>query len=51
MEFSEFVMWANSYVLEEFLNSGLKGINNSIYTVIDNAVRNEKFGKNSQKKK
>jgi hypothetical protein len=43
MDFEEFVKWAQSFVLEQFLESGLKGIKQGIWTVCDQAARNKTF--------
>lgn len=51
MDYDEFVKWATEYVVEDFLESGLKGIRRSIFMIINQAAANEVFGGKSPKKK
>lgn len=44
MNYNEFVRWAIEYVVEHFLDSGLKGIRSAVEMVVNQAAMNEVFG-------
>lgn len=49
MDYNEFVHWAIEYVVEHFLDNGLKGIRSSVELVINQASQNEVFGGGKKK--
>ena len=44
MDFDEFVEWAVEQVIEQFLDSGLRGIRSAVRMVVNQASQNEVFG-------
>lgn len=44
MDYPEFVKWAQVYVLDSLLESGLKGLRQGVEMVVNQAASNEVFG-------
>lgn len=44
MDYEEFINWAIEYVIDSFLENGLKGIRSGIHMVVHQCILNEVFG-------
>ncbi len=44
MDYEEFINWAIEYVVNSFLENGLKGIRSGIHMVVHQCTLNEVFG-------